>query len=105
MPVLSLRSALSSAPAPVCGESHVLKRPDVSNLLEQGGWQLAAVQYCSLSCSRVNTGYRVRPSSVIGARPNGPSDDSMNGDRENMICDVLEVGQDNGITVESEAQF
>lgn len=44
-------------------------------------------------------------SSVIGARPNGPSDDSMNGDRENMICDVLDVGQDNGITVEFWAQF
>ena len=34
-----------------------------------------------------------------------PSDDSMNGDRENMICDVLDVGQDNGITVEFWAQF
>ena len=29
----------------------------------------------------------------------------MNGDRENMICDVLEVGQDNEITVECWAQF
>ena len=103
MAVLSpdLRSALS-LPAPVCGESHVLKRPDVSNLLEQGGWQLAAVQYCSL---QPQSQCRVSPSSVIGARPNGPSDDSMNGDRENMICDVLDVGQDNGITVEFWAQF
>ena len=63
-------------------------------------------QQCSTALSlRLQSQYRVRPGSVIGARPNGPSDDSMNGDRENMICDVLEVGQDNGITVESEAQF
>ena len=60
------RSALSRVPAPVCGESHVLKRPDVSNLLEQGGWQPAAVQYCPLQTAESMLG---QPQlSVIGAR-------------------------------------
>ena len=59
------RSALSRVPAPVCGESHVLKRPDVSNLLEQGGWQSAQ---CSTALSRLQSQCRVSPSSVIGAR-------------------------------------
>ena len=59
------RSALSRVPAPVCGESHVLKRPDVSNLLEQGGWQSAQ---CSTSLPRLQSQCSVSPSSVIGAR-------------------------------------
>ena len=46
---------------------------------------------CGTGLSRVMRGQSQL--SVIGSRPNGLGDDNMNGDRENMICDVPDGGR------------